>query len=635
MADKSRAQMIKELEAEDAKMAPATTREEMIAALEAQDNEPGPTAGDAFMEMIGDPILEKVGEVGQFIDAHTGAPARAGIGAMQEGEEPFSAIGEQFGEDPRYAPTGQQIVEKAGVPRTALSDVAPEGMFTETGEGLPLQKGGPLDFTASGVAGFGMDVGADPLAAAPVGKAGREILRAGKRTIEGVRGAERTQKMVAGLKNFPAETASKISSALTGIPAKEIRTYAQNLDEVNDLINKYGDDFIGMADEVKGKYNTTIQQFRRQQSQNIGTALANASPERNIPIDDISDSMREMMRKLDPDLDAEAIEEIDEILEKLEVVASRGGAEGTVNVQELFKIKEYLQETAKSAYMKGGQIMTRGKQAQRASKEGARVARKMLNRISPEIAEANNNLSLLHSIEERINKNILKEGGSPAALGAVGSGAMTQGTKQLRLLEQVTEQPFLIEAERIAAAKRFNDPQLLPVDFTGKSVARQAIPAMIGYSMGGPTGAVIAQAFTSPMTLKVAINAGQIPATFLSNVLGYPAKATAFTLKKAMDTLTGPQGDKILNESMRGARLYSIQEQEVELEPGDAALYKEDVMKDDSLSVIEKAKMRSKANKTGVATLKPDPAARPEPPPMIKRPPSINDVADRIRKARK
>lgn len=61
------------------------------------------------------------------------------------------------------APGTAEIAEKLGVPQGGqLSDVLP-GMYSETGAGLPLEKGGMLDITPRGAAGFAGDVALDPL----------------------------------------------------------------------------------------------------------------------------------------------------------------------------------------------------------------------------------------------------------------------------------------------------------------------------------------------------------------------------------------------------------------------------------------------------------------------------------------
>ena len=74
------------------------------------------------------------------------------------------------------APTASEYLERAGVPEMgALSDVAPV-LYSETGEGLPLQKGGAFDPTTRGAIGMAADIATDPLTwltggAAPAAKA--------------------------------------------------------------------------------------------------------------------------------------------------------------------------------------------------------------------------------------------------------------------------------------------------------------------------------------------------------------------------------------------------------------------------------------------------------------------------------
>jgi len=62
------------------------------------------------------------------------------------------------------APSSAEIMEKVGVPEgKSLSDILP-GMYSETGKGLALKKGGLFDPTARGAAGFAADIALDPLA---------------------------------------------------------------------------------------------------------------------------------------------------------------------------------------------------------------------------------------------------------------------------------------------------------------------------------------------------------------------------------------------------------------------------------------------------------------------------------------
>jgi hypothetical protein len=58
-------------------------------------------------------------------------------------------------------PGAADIMEKAGVPNVALSEVLPQ-MYSETGEGFALEKGGIFDPTARGTIGLAADIALDP-----------------------------------------------------------------------------------------------------------------------------------------------------------------------------------------------------------------------------------------------------------------------------------------------------------------------------------------------------------------------------------------------------------------------------------------------------------------------------------------
>lgn len=71
--------------------------------------------------------------------------------------------------------TFKDVLETAGLPQGgSLSEVIPQ-LYSETGEGTALKKGGFLDPTARGAAGFGIDLIADPLNFLPIGKAVKGI----------------------------------------------------------------------------------------------------------------------------------------------------------------------------------------------------------------------------------------------------------------------------------------------------------------------------------------------------------------------------------------------------------------------------------------------------------------------------
>ena len=133
--------------------------------------------GDDAANYLVDEVVEPVGRT---IDTYSGAPTRSALSAGLRGENPFPAFGRQFGEDPKEAPSGKDIARQVGVPDTAVSDILP-GLYSDTGDGLALERGGLLDPTASGAAGLVVDIGADISNVVPFGalaKAAKPISRA-------------------------------------------------------------------------------------------------------------------------------------------------------------------------------------------------------------------------------------------------------------------------------------------------------------------------------------------------------------------------------------------------------------------------------------------------------------------------
>lgn len=91
---------------------PAETREQKIAFLMAKNAganaQAAPQDDPSMLQSIGHGIAA----AGRFVDSYTGAPARAAVGAAQDGNNPISAFANQFGGDPSKAPTGYDIASK-------------------------------------------------------------------------------------------------------------------------------------------------------------------------------------------------------------------------------------------------------------------------------------------------------------------------------------------------------------------------------------------------------------------------------------------------------------------------------------------------------------------------------------------
>jgi hypothetical protein len=140
-----------------------------------------PLETPSLMERVGGAALDGVVKAGQFVDSYTGAPTRSAIGALQEGKNPLSAFVGQFGEDPAKAPTGKDIVAR-------------EGVSTEENIDLPLLG----KVSPAGIAGFAVDVAADPTNLLPGMTLAKGGVRAAKATAQGAGSALATAAKGAG-----------------------------------------------------------------------------------------------------------------------------------------------------------------------------------------------------------------------------------------------------------------------------------------------------------------------------------------------------------------------------------------------------------------------------------------------------
>lgn len=165
-------------------------------------------------------VLDAVVTVGKEIDAVTGAPTRKAIGAAMDGSNPVSAFVGQFGENPDHAPTGKDLAKRIGFNDRPLSEDIPS-LYSETGdEWLKFKKDGPMDWSPAGVAGFGIDVAADPTNFIP----GKSVIGvAGKGVTAGTDLAKAGAKGLAKVADFATGTnaATKVATA-TGDVIKDV-----------------------------------------------------------------------------------------------------------------------------------------------------------------------------------------------------------------------------------------------------------------------------------------------------------------------------------------------------------------------------------------------------------------------------
>jgi len=229
-----------------------------------------------------------------------------------------------------------------------------------------------------------------------------------------------------------------------------------------------------------------------------------------------------------------------------------------ISLKELNAQKQKLQDIAEDVYVKNGVVFNHGKRAQIAARDAAAVARRKIenfldNLPTPDDSLKNSNklLGELHDFMDRKGiKNLLNKDSAPGDLLAAGAAANGNTLKNIEDLDSFfrdrlnmtprrrpldsTRKGFGLHgfekdaagnpvnvtndfkgtAENLAAFNRFSNPGFLPIDTTGKAVARQNLASHVAKagasaalgSMGGPVGAAAGVALNSPIGLRGALN---------------------------------------------------------------------------------------------------------------------------------
>lgn len=333
---------------------------------------------------------------------------------------------------------------------------------------------------------------------------------------------------------------AKTASALTGESEKNIKNFVSKNAEINKIISDSGGDISSAADTMRETLSKQIQHFRQSMGQKIGDALENVSPDKNVAIKDVVSGLERMKSRINIKLDPEQSGQIDDIISK---VMSLADESGNVSLKELHQVQQFLSERATGSYLKGGQMFVPGKVSKQAAKAGAREAKIILDKLAPEIKEANTKLFQLHKIEDNINKNLIAPGKNEAALLAAGGASSGRNRKFLESLGGILGKDVVGEAEKLSAAAAFINPSLLPKSAGGTtSTSRTILGGLIGGTIAGPVGSAIGAALTSPMALKHAINAGVVSKQVLDKVVGKSVEMTERGLSEAIRLVNTPQG---------------------------------------------------------------------------------------------
>lgn len=314
--------------------------------------------GAAAMDYAVKPTLAAVGFVGEKLDRFSpimGAPMRSGIGAVQqdridrggrtEGLRKFldpeeykdvgrfaSAFAKSYGDDPEKAPTPGDNMAGYGVPRTAVSDVLPS-LYSESGEGPTLKRGGLLDPTAAGAAGLAAQV------VSPVG-----IGAGGMRAIAPV------SRMAGKVGVKTAETVAKVADAATGTKAasKVLGAAESGMNNLSDALKaRFGTDLAPDAPKhIKTMIDNGIDPNKANAAVMFGPTSAASHLERargETPIGEI-------LRKQHQDFTTEVQEAIHKDIRR--IGGETADAAGNIKAASIPKTTEEAGELITSAFNK-------------------------------------------------------------------------------------------------------------------------------------------------------------------------------------------------------------------------------------------------------------------------------------------
>jgi hypothetical protein len=284
----SRSEMIAALQQQDQAAAPAPaaasaaapSREEMIKALQQADaapaaSEPGIGTTERAVRGVVDFVSPVVLPVARAVDRFTGAPVRAGIGALQDGQNPAMAAMNQFGSDPALAPTGKDIAKKAGFGEKPFSESMPS-LYDKDGTGWKLRKGGLLDASPAGAVGLGVDAVSDPLNFVGAGevlsvakaggkmglKAAGKVVKGGSLFADAVTGTKAATTAVDATKSVANTSAKVMEAAKKSIDDLLKPTVAADAKELEAIATKHGipKELIGPGHEFGERSSITRQQ---------------------------------------------------------------------------------------------------------------------------------------------------------------------------------------------------------------------------------------------------------------------------------------------------------------------------------------------------------------------------------------
>lgn len=239
---------------------------------------------------VGGAAMQVIAPIGEAIDQYGGGAAtRSAISALQRGESGVDAFKQQYGEDPSLAPTGKQIVEEAGVTQRPIKEFLPEGInqFVDKYSGGAVKSF--TELPVSSVAGFGVDVLADPTNLIP----GKAVAGASSKIAKTVAKSAPITKITSKLDEFAKLRAAK-SFGIFEKEAKQIIGKAQGLQAKKRLAD-FGKTMMdhGITGPMPKSYEALAERAIKQ-SDDVGKRLGEVIDEISKAADELASGSKDL-----------------------------------------------------------------------------------------------------------------------------------------------------------------------------------------------------------------------------------------------------------------------------------------------------------------------------------------------------
>ena len=448
-------------------------------------------------------------------------------------------------------PGSAELMERAGVPAGWSLSTAIPAAFSETGEGLPLEKGGMFDITARGFGGLVGDIALDPSTYVLPMVKGTGMVAKGLRAGLNPLGEAISASSKLASKVVPSKYS--LMSAVSGVPKEAIETYSRNKNLIDNLDVQAAEELAqGASEQAKN----AVMQVRR----NAGLALSQAAEEAgNKKIDivklkkalnkivtppqgalenkaakatykEMQDTISQLLKTTGKT--AERLELSEEgIITKIPEMVGEVSIPDTLSASQLFELKQQIKDMGDLYGGKGGLL------SKLASQNAPLVNKEFTANLTGVVKQIDN---MIDVATEGASKEARSEYAklstqaraadryfsTPEKTFGTLSNLSTNAKAPARRIIKNVDQSFKTNLEQtgkvIEAAKYFNEPSIEALSgkgttSTSRTLGGAAVGSGLGSLLGGPAGAAIGAAIGSKAASPSAIKNIYLPATELAS----------------------------------------------------------------------------------------------------------------------